>query len=520
MKIIITESQIKKLIDEALGDDLPPYMSNIIQKRYKDAKKYLSMDVPKHSDKIPNIKVEVQDKNITNKTISELVQYFSENIVKQFNQSELFKVISKNSFLSNLIIESIGFNPIDTSGDTAKQIKRFTFLYSKDFRLPVGKDNQISNPVFSNNKSGIGNFLKVSSKAFPELGNLNVESMINDKHFVGLRDPIINYQTNLKKITDAKLYLYISDKPDDKLRMSISLFYNSCQNLYTGGEAGTQYNKKLLSNVFDENSKVAYLMFDSPFRDKNGNMHPFSSIARTIIRLNNKGNTMFDRVYPGDMEEIFYSIIEDKTGLTNMGEKGDVYHYKGIGLPTPYMDRYKIKNIGEKGYEENAKINALRRVVDFNPKDLNVISDIEFEFDGEVWEVMTYDDAIERTRDSLMDSFWDFTYETEISRIIDWGIIKKETFMDILAIDEGFLEEEGLELEEYMKEFMGLETMNDFDIFLGKKMERSWVWYSENVDIDQFIKYWGGEYEAMESMLARYDGVIHEEGKYIIYRTD
>jgi hypothetical protein len=520
MKIKLTESQINKLIDEALGDDLPPYMRDIIQKRYKNAEKYLGMDVPKHTDKIPNVKVEVEDQNITNKTISELVQYFSENIVKQFSQSQMFKVISKNSYLSNLIIDSIGFNPVDTSGDTSKQIKRLSFLYSKDFRLPVGKDNQISNPTFSNNKSSIGNLLKVSSKIFPELNDLNVESMINDKHFVGLRDPIINYQMNLKKITDAKLYLYITDKPDDKLRMSISLFYDSCQNLYSGGDVGTQYNKKLLSNVFDENSKVAYLMFDSPFRDKNGNMHPFSSIARTIIRINNEGNPMFDRVYPGDMEDIFYSVIEDKTGLSNMGEKGDVYHYKGVGLPTPYMDRYKIKNIGEKGYEENERINALRSVVDFDPKDLNVVSDIQFEFDGETWEVMTYDEAIETTRDNLRDSFVDYVHSQKISEILDWGIISKETFMEILDIDEDYLEEEGWELEDYIENAMGMETMSDFDGYLRKRTNRTWGWYHDNVDIEQLIEYFGGEYPAMEFSLARYDGELHEDGNYIIFRTD
>ena len=56
------------------------------------------------------------------------------------------------------------------------------------------------------------------------LKNINVDEIINDKRFVGLRDPIINYQVNLKKIQDTKLYLYITDKPDDKLRLSISKY--------------------------------------------------------------------------------------------------------------------------------------------------------------------------------------------------------------------------------------------------------------------------------------------------------
>lgn len=520
MKIKLTEIQINKLLNEALGDDIPPYMRDIIQKRYKDSEKYLKMDIPKHTEVIPNIKVEVEDQNITNKTISELVNYFSDNIITQFKKSQVYRVLTKNTHLSNLVTDSLGFNPVDSYGDNRQQIKKLTFLYSKDFRLPVGKDNQLIEPQFSNNKSGIATFLKISSKTFPELNDVNIDSIINDKHFVGLRDPIINYQTNLKRITDAKLYLYITDKADDKLRMSISLFYDSCQNLYSGGDVGTQYNKKLLSNVFDENSKVAYLMFDSPFRDKNGNSHPFSSIARTIIRVNDQGKTIFDRVYPGDMEDIFYSIIEDKTGLENVGEKGDVYHYKGIGLPTPYMDKYKIKNVGEKNYTDNVRIEALMTVTDFNPKDFEEISDTQFSFDGETWEVLTYDEAIERTIDNLRDSFNDYFHGTKIQIIIDNDIITRETLMDLFEIDEDYLEEEGWELDEFIGQAMGIEDMSDFDKYLQRRTKRTWGWYHDNVNIEGLIEYFGGEYPAMEFSLASYDGELHEHDSFIIFRTD
>lgn len=520
MKIKLLESQVKKIVDEALGDEIPSYMRDIIKKRYKNPDKYLKMDVPKHTDKIPNVMVKVEDENITNKTISELVQYFSENIITQFKGSEMFKVLTKNTDLSNLIFESIGFNPVDTSGDTSRQIKRLSFLYSKDFRLPVGKDNSLSDVKFSNNKSSIGNLLKVSSKIFPELNNLNVESMINDKHFVGLRDPIINYQMNLKKITDASLYLYITDKADDKLRMSISLFYDSCQNLYSGGDFGTQYNKKLLSNVFDENSKVAYLMFDSPFRDKNGNMHPYSSIARTIIRVNKEGGIMFDRVYPGDMEEIFYSIIEDKTGLKNVGKPGDVYHYKGVGLPSPYMDRYKLKNTGENSYEENGRVMALMDVTSFDPKELDQITDTEFKIGNETWEVLTNDEAIERTRDDLRENFYDMLYGTKMREILDYGILPKQPIIDIFDIDEDEIESEGWVLDEYLENVYGIETLSDFNKSLKNQTSRSWAWYTDNLDIESLINYFGGEFSAIEWALARYDGTLHESGKYYVVRTD
>jgi hypothetical protein len=520
MKIKLLESQVKKIVDEALGDDIPSYMKDIIQKRYTNADRYLKMDVPKHTDIIPNVKVEVQDENITKKTISELIQYFSENIVTQFKGSEMFKVLTKNRDLTNLIIESIGFNPVDASGDTSIQIKRLSFLYSKDFRLPVGKDNSLSDVKFSNNKSNIGNLLKVSSKIFPELSGLNVESMINDKHFVGLRDPIMNYQMNLKKITDASLYLYITDKPDDKLRMSISLFYDSCQNLYTGGDVGTQYNKKLLSNVFDENSKVAYLMFDSPFRDKNGNTHPFSSIARTIIRVNNKGGVMFDRVYPGDMEDIFYSIIENKTGLKNVGNQGDVYHYKGVGLPSPYMDRYTLKNTGENNNEDNKRISALIDVTGYNIKEIDDISDTEFSVGRERWKVYTYEEAIEYTRDYFRDNFTDIFYEEKMETLIDNDILSKESIMDVLDVYDSTLEDEGLEFEEYLYDILGIETLSDFNKILKQHTSRYWSWYRDKVNLEELFNYFGGEDYSMEYALASYNGIIEGSGNYYVFRID
>lgn len=220
------------------------------------------------------------------------------------------------------------------------------------------------------------------------------------------------------------------------------------------------------------------------------------------------------------MEDIFYSIIEDKTGLENVGQKGDVYHYKGIGLPTPYMDKYKIKNVGEKNYSDNVRIEALMTVAEFNPKDLEEISDTQFSFDGETWEVLTYDEAIERTRDNLRDSFNDYFHDTKMQTIIDQDIITRETLMDLFEIDEDFLEEEGWEFDEFIEQAMGIENMSDFDKYLQRRTGRTWGWYHDNVNIEGLIEYFGGETEAMEFSLASYDGELHEHDNFIIFRTD
>lgn len=522
MKIRLTEGQLRKFLDEALGDEIPPYMRDIIQKRYKDSEKYLKMDIPKHTDIIPNVRIEVDDENIRKNTISKLVNHFSENIVEQFKKSAIYNELKKNIDLSNLIIDSIGLDPIDSwGGNAAEEIKKLSWLYSKEFRLPAGKTNSHLTPTFSNNKSGIASLLKIAKKSFPRLQDLNVESLINDKHFVGLRDPIINYQTNIREITDAKLYLYISDKPDDKLRMSISLFYDSCQNIYKGDDAGTEYNKKLLSNVFDENSKVAYLMFQSPFRDKKGNVHPFSSVARTILRVNDKGGVMFDAVYPPEMKTTFHNIIEEKTGLKNVGQKGDVYHYKSVGLPMPYMDTYSIKSISNDNNNsiENPRMGILVAAMGFDPADVTMRSDIDFFVNDEVWRVYTYDEAIEITRDNLRNDFDSIYSDSNLIELINNDVIPKDSIIDTLEIFEDDLDESGYDFDEYIEEVYGLKTLEDLSKYLRYLKYNPYQWYYNNVDFDQFIEYIG-YHNSMEISLPSYDSIIHEYRNHIIIRWE
>jgi hypothetical protein len=524
MKISLTESQIRAL-SEVLRDDLPTYMRDIVSKRYQNSDEYLDMDVPVHTDKIPNIKVEIKDDNITTKTTIELVRYFSKNILEQFKQTKLLQLNENGSnFVEpfwKLIYLSLGIQP---NGYDGGLIDQYMMLYSKNFRLPVNSpDNTIEKPIFSNNRSGIATFLKISKKIYPLLSGLDVEAIINDKRFVGLRDPIVNYQENIRKIQDAKLYLYITDKPDDKLRMSVSMFYDSCQNIYTGGDSGTDYNKKLLSNVFDENSKVAYLIFDSPFRDKMGNSHPFSSIARTIIRVNESGGIMFDRVYPGDMEEVFYKIIENKTGLKNVGKPGDTYHYKKIkGLPSPYMDRYKIKttNKGDFDLSEKPEVMALQRAIGIDDVgEIEETGDNVFSYDGETWVVDTYESAIEYTRDYLLDSFEDVNQEAEIKKLLDWRVFDINSILSLYSITEDDLEEMGYGtgvdgLVDYLSE-------SGIVKFMDLRISGSWdTWVRRNLNMEAYMDYFGGEWEAMQWSLARYDGILYEEDGYYIYRFD
>ena len=92
MKLIITEHQYR-LLGEALKDEIPSYMHDIIKKRYPDSEKYLNMEVPKHTELIPNIKVEVENENITQRSVEQLVKYFTENITEQFKETKISRRI-------------------------------------------------------------------------------------------------------------------------------------------------------------------------------------------------------------------------------------------------------------------------------------------------------------------------------------------------------------------------------------------------------------------------------------------
>jgi hypothetical protein len=521
MKIILSESQIHNLIDEALRDEIPPYMSDIVQKRYQNVPDILDRDIPQHTDKIPNIKTEISNPNIGNRIKNDLAVSFELNIMAQFRITKLYQTISNHGELVSLINNSLGIESIFAKSDEEGSFYGMMQLYSKNFKLPTPQSNSWSNPSWSNNKSGIATFLKICKKTFPSLNDLDVESIITDRRFVGLREPIINSKTIIDNIMDnPKLFLYITDKPDDKLRMSISAIYDSCQNLYSGGEEGTQWNKKLLSNVFDVNSKVAYLIYDSPYTDNKGNRHPFTSVARTIIRVNEKGGIMFDKVYPTYLEDEFYQVIEEKTGLKNTGNRGDVYHYHGIeGIPSPYMDKFALKNTNvNQQLLDNPRVQALSQVVDVT--NVEEVSEQTFIVDGERWEVNTYDEAMEHTRDFLYDNFDDVHHDTPIKKLIYGEIFGREgeAIFDLLDITEEEFEETGFEfskegLIEYLEEMMGIVKFSD----IWKIPNATTGWMYRNIDMGNYIDYIGGDFEAMQYALAHQDGIIHENNGYYIY---
>jgi hypothetical protein len=556
MRIQLTNNQYRNL-QEALGDDIPEYMRDIIQKRYKGD--FLSRDVPQHTDKIPNVKMEIKNDEVVDFASKMLVKSFTDKLTEQIKKSEIWQ--EYNSFTSytpdplysiiNLSIPSFG-----TMKDR-QIISTFTFFYSKEFRLPDSRLNDDStlkysegtntrglpkinthNIKWSNNKTGISSFLTTIKRVFPQtFGNLNVDKITRDKHFVGLREPIINYQQNVKKIGGSPLYLYITDKPDDKLRMSVSQFYDSCQNIYTGGEQGTQWNKKLLSNVFDKNSKVAYLIYDKPYKDTKGNEHPITTIARCILRVNKDGGVMFDKVYPSNLENIFYNIITESTGIKNVGKPADTYDYENVpGLPAPYMDKYSLKTSGGTNQD---KINALATALIVNAENIRQIDNERFDvmnrsefstrYTVENYVVLLFNAAVERSRDIIRDEFVDIFGNEEVEDLY-WNIIDPYHFIDDSG-NEGEYREyirngDNMGPESFISDILDIKTVYEMHQYLEENGYRSRQWFSEEIDMDSIINdIYGDKEQFVKRVLnwsfdgsPKYDKLGIQNG-FVYYRT-
>jgi hypothetical protein len=350
----------KQFLNEALRDEIPKHqinaMHNMINYKpdtedecdYIDSDLVLNSDVPKKTENIIEgvWKLNEEDKNTAIKAIFGLETDELINILDRFEPSERFIKILKESCGMDLNIKK-------------PSIKDIRFIYSQNFRLlninetksnskilrdengkPVKDENdkfiyvekEVGEPIFSNNKSNFNEFFN----NYQEIYN---EKMMNPYHFKEFMDVYsviidINRKFDFEIFDNFDLELYISSKSEDILNMAISAFYNTCQSLYDGS-----FRNMLPINIFDKNSKISYLRFNTPFVDNRGNTIPFTPFSRCIIR-DIKGELYFDTVYPKlpTMKKFHHSLITKYTGMENT-YKGSSYYYKPKhSLPGPYMD--------------------------------------------------------------------------------------------------------------------------------------------------------------------------------------
>jgi hypothetical protein len=466
-----------EFLNEALRDEINPHLINAISNDYH-YDDYLNHDIPKSNNLIPNIDIKISDEHKQVTTI--LKENFKSSLISNFIKTELYNIIASDTLFKLFITKSLNedINPYRKNFiDTLKNIYSDNYLclvpegnvllkvFNSTIAGPIlwesnideGEDNKISvgqviahiydveiksvkegyikilvpsgtlvdsntailkiiqdqeDPVFfSNRKVNLFKFIESYKKIYQLDYDINSDSIYN-----GLKNEVINFDQTLNDIDNAELSLVITDKPEDKLNMSISRFYDSCQNVYTG-----DYRLRLLSNVFDPNMKIAYLRLNIPYTNKI--TYPYTNCSRCIIRYT-AGKILFDKVYPDYIESLMYSIIEKYTFMKNndtytSGKSREIYDFKPIkGLPLPYMDKYKL-NV--KTTVDEQRFNAISYFTKAKPKDIQEIPEGITDFTGNfiigdkkylvLHEDEAYNIVIEYFKNNFIDLFGDMTIE-------------------------------------------------------------------------------------------------------------
>jgi hypothetical protein len=319
-------------------------------------------------------------KTIHNKFINE--------VYKSYLDSNLINNIRDNTTLYNFIKKIIKNEGLDISKyslDSASKVNAiyfFGFLYSDNMPDISNEVEDIANKVVKLATKGNANvsealFSSISSESgritFPELIAvlLDVVGVVVDqlgdnytkereamallsnisnvsRIFNSESDTIKQFKSTIIRVAknipdrdeDYDFYVKISSDPVDKMRMSISDYWTSCQFLYKGGLKGRRV--QLIGTAHDKFTKIAYLVAKRPYTDVKGTVHPETPFMRVLVRYNDKGDIAFDRVYPSDLDEsdpspnLFQDVLEKhiaKKVIKNAIKGDGVYHHRQFIAP-------------------------------------------------------------------------------------------------------------------------------------------------------------------------------------------
>ena len=177
-----------------------------------------------------------------------------------------------------------------------------------------------------------------------------------------------NQVMSLVNINKEKVTFRVTSKPNDIMYMSVSPFFDSCQNVYNLNAENYKFShaSKLLSNVFDNNSKIILIGYKKPFRDTCGKTHDFTPIVRVIVRqientivieklygftdilLESVTNKIADLLTDDSLS--VWEFTDDKYEVSYEEDKNDLTLL--YSLPPPYLDNIKM-DVGKyksKGY--------------------------------------------------------------------------------------------------------------------------------------------------------------------------
>lgn len=295
-----------------------------------------------------------------------------------------------------------------------------------------------------------------------------VDSLLESIGSGALKSIIKNVVKQVDEIRSGNIYpeLLISSKAEDFMRMSISPFYASCMNLYDGS-----HKKQLLSNVFDKNSKILYVIINKKFEDCRGNKHPYTPIIRSVIRKLDDEQYALDAIYkPNTLEISIDDLIrmmnnkldtawfnEDILGGTYEVEY-DVDSEAIYTLPATYSDRFTVTGAGS----------LLERIADLDEDEaIKVIEDQtgykpeEIDGDFVIFHKMSLDDTVQSLNPNPIRNLYYF-------------FKKEETKTDeVLPILGRYLTHNGEmadELYQYLNDVMSSEML-EFRKDLGERID-------------------------------------------------
>ena len=278
--------------------------------------------------------------------------------------------------------------------------------------------------------------------------------------------------------------------------MSVSNYYSSCMNLYNGS-----YNHRLVSNVFDPNMKVCYIISDESYIDRDGNRHEYSPICRCILRVQD-GKILFDKIYPDKIKlfENMYSIITRYTGIVNRGKKNMYYDYKNIkNLPIPHPDHYIIRKTGITEEEIQDKIDTLKELVNSD----NIVHSEGYYFTvdkKDEYVVLTEDEISIEVENYIRTDFWFIYADYLLSDMVDKKIINEKGLLKYISRDR-------------FNDISVLEFFNDFETEINEKH-----FLGEYIHMSNAISYIGEE--ILRKKLYAMDNNEHILNGYYIYKID
>jgi len=216
---------------------------------------------------------------------------------------------------------------------------------------PVKRKKEEGEIIFTSNLVNLYTFAQDYNRCFKEqvnidnFNNRNLSALIS----IAREDYSESHCSVDFNIFSKDMYLSISHNPKDILNMSVTKFYSSCQQLYTGG-----YNSQVLGNVFDPNSIPAFIIFDTPILYREEVISDQVPLCRMMIRniesFNKQKETkriFFDRSYPDRVRPVLSEIITKYSENVANATESDRYIWspdipKSLSLSEPYMDRLSL----------------------------------------------------------------------------------------------------------------------------------------------------------------------------------